>query len=295
MSLRSSLGSLWSKVRVRGSPFRVIRCYAMRIAHPLAYCKRRRIAKRKIAELTPEQQTRLPGLIQDGCGPAGPDQNSAMLQELCAELRRRAQEVEIDMQQRPGKNFWERLQTPEDLRSDSLFIRFAMQPAVLKMMCGYFGELPYLSRISVYRSHGTNNASWQDSQLWHQDYDDRKMLKLFVYCTDVRDEQDGEFTYIPKTISQRIKNTFFPGRISDEEMTRQGGTQHVRKIRGPAGSTFYIDTRGCYHLGSRMGMGHTRIAFVASFITHASPQPFFNDITIVHPLTDVEKMVLRCP
>ena len=120
------------------------------------------------------------------------------------------------------------------------------------------------------------------------------MFKLFIYCSDVNDEQDGEFTFIPKDVSLGVRNSFFPGRITDEEMTRQGKLHAARSIKGPAGTAFYIDTRGCYHLGSRVAMGHTRIAFIANYVTHASPQPFDNHITITGPLTETEQLVLRC-
>jgi hypothetical protein len=156
------------------------------------------------------------------------------------------------------------------------------------------GELPYLAGINAHLAHGTHNEGWKASQLWHRDYDDRKMIKLFVYCSDVRDENDGAFTFLPKKISKNIRNSFYPQRISDETMAKLGYLQHQTKIQGPSGTVFYIDTRCCYHLGSRVAMGHSRIAFIINYVTYATPQPFHNGIRFAHPLTEEEKLVLAC-
>jgi hypothetical protein len=290
-----SVISLWKRTKSYQSPFRVVRSYAMRTRHPFAYVRRRVLASQQVAQMSPEERARLDILERDGCAPAGADQDNALLEQVCAELRDRASKVQYEMTAAAkGKNFWERLLTDEDRMSTSPFVRLALQPKVLSMASGYLGEVPYLASIGVYLSHGTLNDKWQESQLWHCDYDDRKMVKLFVYCSEVKDEKDGAFTFIPKGISRRIRNRFFPGRISDEEMVKQGGTQHARDIRGPANTTFYIDTRGCYHLGSRVAVGHERLAYIISYVTHASLQPFDNGIKITGPLNETEKLVLRC-
>lgn len=289
-----SVLSVVKNSRRYGSPFRVARCYAMRGLHPLAMLRRRRLAQQIVSGMPAEQQERLRVMQHDGCAPAGPDQVPALLDDVCRTLRERAQNTPINTDAGKGKNFWAHLLHEEDRSTASPFLRLAMQPSVIAMACGYFGEAPYLAGIEVYLSHGTHNDRWQESQLWHRDYDDQKMFKLFVYCTDVNDEQDGEFTYIPKNISDTVRGEFFPKRISDENMAKQIDMGNVRRNRGPAGTCFYIDTRNCYHLGSRVALGHMRVAFTATYLTHASLQSFDNRITINTPLTEMEQLLLRC-
>lgn len=285
--------SLWKNKARYGSPFRIFRCYSLRLRHPslwLQRCTRAKILAKNISE---EQQRRLSILKKEGCAPAGNDVDTGLLSQVCATLRERAKGVQCNMQIRDGKNFWEKLLTEEDKRSDSMFVRLALQPSVMSMVSAYLHEVPYLAHIEVLFSHGTQNPSWKESQLWHRDYDDRNMCKLFVYCTDVTSAEDGEFTYIPHHISKHVRNYFFPKRISDEEMDRQGYLQHKKHVFGPATTAFYINTNACYHLGSRVAVGHTRLAFTAMYVTYASLMPFNNMIHIVHKPNRIEQMVLR--
>ncbi len=288
-----TLGSLWRHSTSYTSPFRVLRCYGLRAVHPANTLRRRILARKSTAALSAEQNQRKDIMEREGCVPANPDTDQHLIKQLCANLQERAKGVQIDMEAKPGKNYWERMLTDDDKKSDSLIVRCALQPAVINMAAAYLGEVPYLAGISVYLSHGTHNTTWQASQLWHCDYDDRRMFKLFVYCTDVKGGPDGEFTYIPKDLSKNVKNNFFPARISDESMDKQGYSKHAKHITGPAGTAFYIDTRGCYHLGSRVDIGHTRIAYIVTYVTAASLQPFNNGIKIQHALTETEQLVLR--
>lgn len=243
--------------------------------------------------LTSEQKERWQLFEKSGCIPANPDLDPALLAQLCSSLRTRAKNVPYSTEAGKGKNFWKQLETPEDRMSTSLLVRFALQPSILQIASAYLGEVPYLAAVEVYLSHGTENTAWQESQLWHRDYDDRRMVKLFVYCTDVNGEEDGAFTYIPKDLSRKVKNHFFPKRITDEAMFQQVRAEDVQRISGSTGSAFYIDTRNCYHMGSRLAMGHTRLAYAATYLTSASLWPFDNAIQVANILSGTEQLLLR--
>lgn len=243
--------------------------------------------------LTSEQKERWQLFERSGCAPANPDLDPMLLEQLCSSLCERAKGVHYSTEAGKGKNFWKQLETAEDRMSTSLLVRFALQSSIFRFASAYLGEVPYLAAVEIYLSHGTENTGWQESQLWHRDYDDRKMVKLFVYCTDVNDEKDGEFTYISKDLSRVVKNQFFPKRISDEAMFEQVSEKDVKHINGPAGTAFYIDTRNCYHLGSRLATGHTRLAYAATYLTSASLWPFDNAIQIAHSLNGTEQLLLR--
>lgn len=275
------------------SPLRVIRWYALRIFRPFSYLKRRRMVK----TIAPENRQRVQDLINNGAGIAKPDVDPVLLSEVCTELRNRADEMKIDPNDpnTKGKNFWKHLIGDGELTTESPFVRLALQPNVLETASQYMGEVPYLAYIHVALSHPTSNDGWKASQLWHQDYDDRKMCKLFVYCTDVHDEDDGPFTYIPRHLSTKVPNKIFPDRITDETMKKHVRDEDVERLIGPAESAFYIDTRNCYHLGSRIKEGHRRIAFMASFVSSGSLQHFDNGIKITTDISDLERLVLTHP
>ena len=58
-------------------------------------------------------------------------------------------------------------------------------------------ELPQLSDVLLTLSRPTENQPLSYSQLWHLDHDDKRVCKLFIYLTDVRDTADGPLTFIP--------------------------------------------------------------------------------------------------
>lgn len=232
---------------------------------------------------------------KEGFAEAAPDVDSTLVKEVCEKLRKKAEGITIDPgADKSGKNFWKHLLRDEKLTTDSPYVKLALSPAVLNMAAQYFGEVPYLAYIQVTYSHPTDNASWKASQMWHQDYDDKKLFKLFVYCTDVKEAGDGPFTYLPKHLSNKIPNTFIPGRVEDDVMSKYVDLdKDVHVLMGDAESTFYIDTRSCYHLGSRIAEGHKRIAFMVGFVRYGSMNEFDNGIEITSELTDLEKLVLK--
>src|ERR1043166_4505382 len=81
---------------------------------------------------------------------------------------------------------------PEDI-----FIRFAVRPEIATVANAYFGMLTKLSFCNVWHNLPMRGKA-RESQLWHRDPEDRYILKLFVYMTDV-DEESGPLSYAPGT------------------------------------------------------------------------------------------------
>jgi hypothetical protein len=184
--------------------------------------------------------------------------------------------------------------TPGELSSDSIFVRFALQPAVMKVACAYFGgRVPVLAGAQLVLSHGENyNGQWQESQLWHRDYNDARMLKFWVYLTDVEKEENGPFTYLPAAVSRRVPNNFFPGRVADKTIASEGLSDQIVAVYGPRLKTFYIDTGRCYHLGSRLLEGQSRFVYVATFVSHAPLYPVESGITLREGASEVERLAV---
>ena len=63
-------------------------------------------------------------------------------------------------------------------------------------------EEPQLSDVLLTLSQPTENKPLSYSQLWHLDHDDKRVCKLFIYLTDVRDTKDGPLTFIPAPSSK---------------------------------------------------------------------------------------------
>ncbi len=192
------------------------------------------------------------------------------------------------------RTFFTQLTDQKDMNLDSIYVRFALQPAVQKLVCSYFNNtVPYLCNVALLLSTGTEGDTWSQSQLWHLDYNDSLTLKLWVYLTDVTDVENGPFTYIPAEPSRKVPNTFFPGRVADETMEKAGLNASFCLVYGPKQKVFYIDTARCYHLGSRLKPGQHRLAYIATFVTHKPLYPLANGIQVNGKLNEVEKYLLE--
>jgi len=191
-----------------------------------------------------------------------------------------------------SKNFWKQLLTEDDLVSTSPFVRYLLQPSILSLIIPYFGTTPYLSSLSLFVSKPEDSKDWEKSQLWHKDYNDSKVLKLWTYFNDVLDDVNGPFTLIPAHKANKLRLPRFPTHKKDSVMEKQGSEKYKEKIYGEALSSFLVDTFRCWHLGSRVGKGGLRAGLVATYITNTSFFDYDNKIKVVSDLPDLEKAIL---
>ncbi len=214
------------------------------------------------------------------------------LHEIDLAKGRKLATFEMDTRLGAGKNYWRGILDSSDLTSDGPFVRLALHPRVIEVATAYLGQVPRLAYTQIYVSHGTQNSEWQETQLWHADYDDTRMIKLWVYLTDVDSSADGPFTYIPAQYSRKIRNAFLRERFTDEEIERRGLGEHSKEVIAPKFSGFFVDTARCLHRGSRLDLGKMRVAFNATYIAHASLNSFRNKITARGEMTPQEKTIL---
>ncbi|HEU5067770.1 MAG TPA: hypothetical protein VFT61_06260 [Sphingomicrobium sp.] len=169
------------------------------------------------------------------------------------------------------KNYWERL-LDEDMvdggrqPSESPFVQLAVHEPVLRIAAGYFRDAPLLDY--VYLLHSTfKPGPYRVSQLWHKDYDDTRILKLFVYLTDCENDADGPFTFLPADISRKIGFSLHSHR-SDEALGIKDLDKAAISWRSKKLSAFLVDTSRCYHMGSRVQDGHERLLYMAAYATY---------------------------
>jgi hypothetical protein len=194
------------------------------------------------------------------------------------------------------KEFWVGL-LDDDLKlgpldSKSPYVQFALQENILKLVSVYMGEVPYLSYVFLSLSQYTGK-DWEVSQLWHQDRDDVKVVKLFVYLTNVN-ESGGPFSYFSKDVSKRIPSRFFMKHLSDSDVAKHVDLEKQNSVLGNDLSTFMVDTNSCYHMGSRLtATSPKRLMYTATYVSVPSiyPNPS-NKIQVDESLSDLQKTVL---
>jgi hypothetical protein len=290
MNIQHSLNKLRSKYYGPGSPLRYVRKVTLELANPGATRLRSQLGARVAADLPANLQQRLSDLETTGFAEAGDEIDSQLLAELmeAAEARLASHEKATRIHE-----FFSTISQEEDLQRDSIYVRFALQPAIQKLACAYFhNTVPYLCSANLLLSRGRDAKEWINSQLWHLDHSDCRTLRFWVYITDVIKEEDGPFTYMPVEPSRKVPNTFFPKRVTDEQMAAAKLAGEARQVYGKKGKIFYIDTSRCYHLGSRLKEGKLRLVYDATFLTHKHLYPSPSDIRVKDGLSDVEKCFL---
>jgi hypothetical protein len=205
---------------------------------------------------------------------------------------------ELSVKQQQGhKSFWVSL-LDEDLvngafATDHPFVRYALQPSVLRILGDVMHDLPQLSDVLLTLSRPTENKPLTYSQLWHLDHDDKRVCKLFIYLTDVRDTADGPLTFIPAPSSKPFRNTI-KSHMSDDKVFAKVDRSAVKEIVAPRLTSFIVNTARCLHMGSRIQSDRTRLLYTATYIQpprmYAEPPPRFR---AAGALSDVERAVMR--
>lgn len=199
--------------------------------------------------------------------------DQGLLQNLAEAAHGKVASADSQIAQAPpntsSKRFWDRLLDDDlvdgRLPAASPFARFAVQPRLIGFLAECMGTLPQLDYVLLTLSQPTG-APLAQSQLWHRDYDDTRTIKIFVYLTDVTDDRDGPFTFLPAPDSQRVGYTLH-SHLPDEKVFRRVSSDRKRIVLAPAMSVFAVETSRCLHMGSRVAEGHRRLLYTATYTT----------------------------
>ena len=157
---------------------------------------------------------------------------------------------------------------------NSIFSRLALNKSFLNIADCYFRMQTRLRYYNVWYTSASVSAA-RESQLWHFDREDRFILKIFVYLSDV-DRGAGPFTYAPGTHKKGSFSSISPAffdedgvrRTTDEQMSNAYPRENWRVCTGKKGSVILADTRG-FHKGGEARTGD-RLMFTCMFTSPAS-------------------------
>ena len=158
-----------------------------------------------------------------------------------------------------------------ELDLDNPFVKLALSPVVLDIVSRYLGCWPRLYDLRLWESKPmTPGHKRIYSQSWHRDPEDKKLLNMFVYLSDV-DEESGPFHYVPGShIEGPYCKTFpqvLPPRAAyyGDEAVEKVFKDNILKCTGKAGTIIFADTAGL-HRGSSDNI-KPRIMFKALYVT----------------------------
>lgn len=125
---------------------------------------------------------------------------------------------------------------------------FAKSKFLLDIIKNYFCLDVFYRGVQIRKD--LNDGKNIETRLWHCDGEDSRIIKIIFYLDDVF-ENDGPFTYIPKTIINKKTKINFDknGRLDDVEMKKYVDKASIKKFFGKVGNCIFVDTCNIYHKG----------------------------------------------
>jgi len=162
------------------------------------------------------------------------------------------------------------------LPADDPWLRFALSDRMLDVVNSYFGLWSKLTYVDLwYTPPAAPGVQRVSSQRWHRDYNDERLVKVFVYLDDV-DDDSGPLEYVPgSTLGgpyshewpwKPVSNDLYPPQDEFEQRIPQSARL---SLTGPEGSVIFCNTSG-FHRGGYVTGHRPRVMAVYNFSSPAS-------------------------
>jgi ectoine hydroxylase-related dioxygenase (phytanoyl-CoA dioxygenase family) len=183
---------------------------------------------------------------------------------------------------RPGKEFVVRAHSFEGviLDSDDPWFAFSSSRRMLDVANAYLRLWSKLSYVDLwYTAQQPATDERVASQNWHVDFDDKHLLKAFVYLSDV-DAGHGPFQYVPGSQPGGRHHSVRPwvpmgyGRVPDEDVARNVPAEEIATFTGPKGTLILCNTSGLHRGG--FATSGPRVLATATYCSPASLKALSN-------------------
>lgn len=138
------------------------------------------------------------------------------------------------------------------------FTQFALSPTVLNITNSYMKMWTRFLLANGYKSKITPTEDRVNTQNWHRDLHDLRLVMVFVYLTDVNDIGDGPLWYIEGSHKNKEWAKKFPMPIplskiysdfSEDSLRRSIPVEKQKMLLGKKGTVVFADTRGLHRGG----------------------------------------------
>jgi hypothetical protein len=183
---------------------------------------------------------------------------------------------------RPGKEFVVRAYSFEGvaLDADDAWFTFCSSRRILDVANAYLRLWSKLSYVDLwYTAQQPATDERVASQNWHVDFDDKHLLKAFVYLSDV-DAGHGPFEYVPGSQPGGRHHSVRPwvpmgyGRVPDEDVAQNVPAEEIATFTGPKGTLILCNTSGLHRGG--FATSGPRILATATYCSPASLKALSN-------------------
>jgi hypothetical protein len=198
---------------------------------------------------------------------------AAFVAETEAGLARESEDGGGELRRRAGKEFLVRKYDMGGvLTLEDPWLDLCLSRRLIDVASSYLQMWPKLEHLDLWYSLPVGSGGERRaSQLWHRDFDDRHLLKAFLYLTDV-DAQTGPFEFVSGSQPGGPHAGIHPwgpmaiGRISEAELGKHVPTEQIRTFTAPKGTIIFCNTSGLH----RGGFAEARPR-VLSTVTYCSP------------------------
>ena len=177
------------------------------------------------------------------------------------------------------KEYLQNILRENDENNIKVFLNFFLNKKFLSIVKSHLNELPLLTELKVLYSPSNISNEHIGSQLFHRDFDDTKIVKIFVNLVDV-DLNTGPLEIIKLEKSNSIKKKINKnyGLHSDiiDKFIDHKKDKYI--FVGKKFDCLFVDTSSCYHRGSRKSL-NDRYVLYANFSSRSSfrfPPIFLN-------------------
>jgi hypothetical protein len=163
-----------------------------------------------------------------------------------------------ELRRRPGKEFVVRKYAyGVKLALDDPWLRLGTNTRLLDVANAYLGLWSKLEYVDLWYTPPAAEDERRSSQRWHRDFNDRHLLKAFVYLVDV-DEETGPFEYVPRSAPGGELDSLWPWRPLGDNYPPQD--ELADRIKGravtftaPKGTIIFCNTCGFHRGGFATG------------------------------------------
>jgi hypothetical protein len=187
---------------------------------------------------------------------------------------------------------------------DNPFLKLTLEPRVMRIVNRYMQMWTKLKYYDLAITHPVAKDSGAVySQRWHRDPEEKRIVKMFIYMTDV-DADSGPFVYVPGSVYGLTPyGSVFPQcppagvYVDDETFDRQVPKSAQKAMLGKAGSVILSDATGLHRGG--LATEHERIMYTAFFSAPSSTQEVWyspkDGSTLPKDLPEVVRYALTHP
>ena len=165
--------------------------------------------------------------------------------------------------------------TKPSLKLTDPFLRFTLSSEILDVVSSYMDMFTFFKMCSLHSTILLPSGSRATfSQRWHRDPDDKKLVKVFLYASDVEDEGAGPFTYVKGSQLRGRWRDIYPQIPPVGSYPPEGGVERIipsddrMQAFGKTGTLIFCDTSGLHKGG--FSTTKRRLMYAATFTSGAS-------------------------